>query len=148
MNTHLMYCPSCEGPVIVNLGTFPLNSEPRNKTLHLQCPLCEEEVSVGYVSESYDDTIRREAESVANAARRPSHRNSSPRTSARDSSSSPQPTDHRDEGGGGRGAPRFSNDDRSDSMNPNNPAHQSSGDNRSNQLNPNNSAYHSSRAGR
>jgi hypothetical protein len=36
---------------------------------------------------------------------------------------------------------RSSNDDRSDSMNPNNPAHQDSLDNRSDQLNPNNEEY-------
>ena len=33
------------------------------------------------------------------------------------------------------------NDDRSNSMNPNNPAYQSSADNRSDQLNPNNPEY-------
>ena len=33
------------------------------------------------------------------------------------------------------------NDDRSDSMNPNNPAYEDSMDNRSNQLNPNNPEY-------
>jgi hypothetical protein len=36
---------------------------------------------------------------------------------------------------------RSSNDDRSDSMNPNNPANQDSLDNRSDQLNPNNEKY-------
>ncbi len=36
---------------------------------------------------------------------------------------------------------RSSNDDRSDSMNPNNPAYQDSVDNRSDQLNPNNQEY-------
>ena len=41
--------------------------------------------------------------------------------------------------GGGRG--RSSNDDRSDSMNPNNPAYDASVDNRSDQLNPNNPEY-------
>ncbi|MBN1803500.1 MAG: hypothetical protein JW891_18465 [Candidatus Lokiarchaeota archaeon] len=39
------------------------------------------------------------------------------------------------------GKNRSSNDDRSDSMNPNNPAYQASVDNRSNQLNPNNPEY-------
>lgn len=38
----------------------------------------------------------------------------------------------------GPGGVRTPNDDRSDSLNPNNPAHQASLDNRSNQLNPNN----------
>jgi hypothetical protein len=38
-----------------------------------------------------------------------------------------------------------SNDDRSDSMNPNNDSYQASADNRSDQMNPNNDAYQSSR---
>ncbi|WP_169516989.1 hypothetical protein [Azohydromonas australica] len=37
--------------------------------------------------------------------------------------------------------PRTQNDDRSDSLNPNNDAYQASQDNRSNQLNPNNDLY-------
>jgi hypothetical protein len=39
------------------------------------------------------------------------------------------------------------NDNRSNSLNPNNPAHKAGSDNRSNQKNPNNPAYHSSRGG-
>ena len=39
------------------------------------------------------------------------------------------------------GKQRSSNDDRSDSKNPNNPAHQDSVDNRADQLNPNNPEY-------
>ncbi|MGK0272575.1 MAG: hypothetical protein ACI88H_003247 [Cocleimonas sp.] len=40
---------------------------------------------------------------------------------------------------------KSSNDQRSDSMNPNNPAHQGMHDNRSRQLNPENDTYHKSR---
>lgn len=40
---------------------------------------------------------------------------------------------------------RTSNDDRSDSMNPNNDAYDDSMDNHSNQLNPNNDAYQGQR---
>jgi hypothetical protein len=40
---------------------------------------------------------------------------------------------------------RTPNDDRSDSMNPNNDAYQDSLDNRSDQLNPNNDAYQGTR---
>ena len=40
---------------------------------------------------------------------------------------------------------RSPNDDRSDSMNPNNDDYQASMDNRSDQMNPNNEAYWSSR---
>ena len=39
------------------------------------------------------------------------------------------------------GKNRSANDNRSDSMNPNNPAYQASTDNRSDQLNPNNPEY-------
>ena len=39
------------------------------------------------------------------------------------------------------GKNRSSNDDRSDSMNPNNPAYQAAMDNHANQLNPNNDEY-------
>ncbi len=39
------------------------------------------------------------------------------------------------------GKSRYSNDNRSDSMNPNNPSYQASTDNRSDQLNPNNPEY-------
>jgi hypothetical protein len=44
-------------------------------------------------------------------------------------------------GKGGHGGGRSSNDDRSNSMNPNNSAYQASQDNRSDQLNPNNPEY-------
>ncbi|MHA1929498.1 MAG: hypothetical protein ACTSV2_13060 [Candidatus Thorarchaeota archaeon] len=40
---------------------------------------------------------------------------------------------------------RTPNDDRSDSKNPNNPAHEASEDNRADQLNPDHEAYHASR---
>jgi hypothetical protein len=50
-----------------------------------------------------------------------------------------------DDGGNGSGGGRSPNDDRSDAMNPNNPAYHAAADNRSNQMNPNNPAYHSSR---
>ena len=42
---------------------------------------------------------------------------------------------------GRKGKSYSSNDNRSNSMNPNNPAYQASMDNRSNQLNPNNEEY-------
>jgi hypothetical protein len=44
----------------------------------------------------------------------------------------------------GKSISRSSNDDRSDSMNPNNDAYDDSMDNHSNQLNPNNDAYQGS----
>jgi hypothetical protein len=50
-----------------------------------------------------------------------------------------------DDGGGDWAKGRSPNDDRSDTMNPNNSAYQAAMDNRSDQMNPNNPAYHSSR---
>lgn len=47
--------------------------------------------------------------------------------------------------GGGSGRGRIPNDDRSDSMNPNNPAYWASVENRADQLNPDHDAYWSSR---
>jgi hypothetical protein len=44
-----------------------------------------------------------------------------------------------------KGDRRYPNDQRSDTMNPNNPEHKAALDNRANQLNPKHSAYHSSR---
>jgi hypothetical protein len=41
--------------------------------------------------------------------------------------------------------PPSPNDQRSNALNPNNPAHKEARDNRANQLNPNNPAYESSR---
>ena len=49
-------------------------------------------------------------------------------------------------GGKGGGSKQAANN-RSNSMNPNNPAHRASTNNRSNQMNPNNPAYQSSRQG-
>ena len=63
------------------------------------------------------------------------------RQGARTGSPSGGSDDWDDDGEGGHS----SNDDRSDSMNPNNPAHQAAMDNRNDQMNPNNPAYHSSR---
>ena len=49
-------------------------------------------------------------------------------------------------GGGGKdGGGRSPNDQRSDALNPNNPAYQAAQDNRSDQLNPDNPAYWTSR---
>jgi len=47
----------------------------------------------------------------------------------------------------GRSRSRASNNQRSNSLNPNNPAYCQGQNNRANQLNPNNPAYRSSRSG-
>ena len=57
-------------------------------------------------------------------------------------SPAPEPSDT-STSSGHRGSP--ANDDRSNTLNPNNPAHRAAHDNRANQLNPNSEAYRSSR---
>ena len=64
---------------------------------------------------------------------------------AKSSHQSPAANANEDDGYTGDDAGRSPNDDRSDSMNPNNDDYQASMDNRSDQMNPNNDAYWSSR---
>ncbi len=59
-------------------------------------------------------------------------------------SSALNPVDTSSGGGPGHGG-SSANDDRSNTLNPNNPAHKAASDNRANQLNPNRQAYRSSR---
>ena len=62
----------------------------------------------------------------------------------RETSSAPNPVDTPSGGGPGLGS-SSANDDRSNTLNPNNAAHGAAHDNRANQLNPNSRAYRSSR---
>ncbi len=59
-------------------------------------------------------------------------------------SPTPEPVDTSSGGGPGHGG-NAANDDRWNTLNPNNPAHRAAHDNRANQLNPNSPAYQSSR---
>ncbi len=59
-------------------------------------------------------------------------------------SPAPEPVDTSSGGGPGHGG-NPANDNRSNTLNPNNPAHRAAGNNRANQLNPNSQAYRSSR---
>ena len=153
MDIHHMSCPACKGPLLVRLGSFPLNSAPGNKKLHLKCPLCGNGFHVGYVSEPYEKTVEWEAVEAAKATKdlsdsvaatqqtassNPGH---SVTGSASEAASQEAPSeDSWDDDVDHEGAGRSSNDDRSDSMNPNNEAYQAAMDNRSNQMNPNNPA--------
>ena len=80
-------------------------------------PHCEEQILIGYVSEYRLVT--------------------SP-------APDPEPIDTSSGGGPGHGG-SSANDNRSNTLNPNNPAHRAAHDNRANQLNTNSQAYRSSR---
>ena len=60
-------------------------------------------------------------------------------------SPAPEPVDTSSAGGRPGHGGSSANDDRSNTLNPNNPAHRAAQNNRANQLNPNSQAYRSSR---
>ncbi len=123
MNFMQMQCPNCDGVILTTLGSFPFGSAHDRDKFEATCPHCSDNFPLGYVSKY--KKIEEEAEVTSN-----------------------QPSD--DASGGEYGldrshSPTTSNDQRSNSMNPNNSAFQAANDNRSNQMNPNNVAYRSSR---
>ena len=112
-------CPSCGGKVLFQWGSLPANSAQHGDKFETECPHCDEQILIGYVSE-----YRRVTSPAPN----------------------PEPVDTSTSSGGWPGGGGSSgNDDRSNSLNPNNPAHKAARDNRANQLDPNSRAYRSSR---
>ena len=138
MNTHLVMCPGCSGSVIINLNSFPI-SQSNSQKLHIKCPLCCGGFYVGYVVESYEKTVERE----------PQDTGATHNTPAATAATPPPPSAAvlAPSGGGSGGLPtnpNAANDQRSNSMKPNNSANRAAGNNRDNQMNPNNPAYRSS----
>ena len=114
---NLESCPSCGGMLLFASGSFPASSARHGDKVETECPHCEERILIGYVSEYRLVT-----------------------------SPAPEPVDTSTSSGGGPGHGGSSaNDDRSNALNPNNPAHRTARDNRANQRNPNSRAYRSSR---
>ena len=62
MNIISTTCASCSGTLIIRLDSFPINSWTGNQKLHLKCPLCGQAAYAGYVVETYEETVAREAE--------------------------------------------------------------------------------------
>ena len=119
MNRNLESCPSCGGVLLFQWGSLPANSANHGDKFETECPHCEEKILIGYVTE-YE------------------------RVTSPDPHPGPIDTSSSSGGGPGHGG-SAANDDRSNTLNPNNPAHRAGQDNRANQLNPNSQAYRSSR---
>jgi len=123
MSIFQLQCPYCDGEILANLGSMLTDSAHSGDKFKVTCPHCSNNFPLGYVSKY--KKIEEEAEVT-----------------------STQPSDEASGDGYGLGqspSPTTSNDQRSNSMNPNNPEFQAANDNRSNQMNPNNAAYRSSR---
>ena len=119
MNMRLESCPSCGGMPFFALESFPASAARHGDKVETECPHCEEQILVGYVSEYRLVTSRVPA---------------------------PPPSDRSTSSGGGLGhGGNAANDNRSNTLNPNNAAHGAARTNRANQLNPNSRAYRSSR---
>jgi len=108
MNMGLESCPSCGGRLLFHWGSFPGGSAKQGDKFETECPHCEEQILIGYVSE---------------------YRLVTP------PALDPEPVDTSTSSGGGPGQRGSSaNDDRSNTLNPNNPAHRAARDNRANQM--------------
>lgn len=118
-----LQCPNCDGEILANLGSMLADSAHSEDKFKVTCPHCSDNFPLGYVSKY--KKIEEEAEVTS--------------------------TEPCAEASGGEygldqsPSHTTSNDQRSNSMNPNNPTFQAASDNRSNQMNPNNAAYRSSR---
>ncbi len=116
MDMNLESCPSCGGMLFFASGSFPASSAHHGDKVETECPLCEEQIVIGYVSEYRWVT-----------------------------SPAPEPGGASTSSGGAGNGGSAANANRSNTLNPNNPAHRAAHDNRANQLNPNSRAYRSSR---
>ena len=115
MSMRLESCPSCGGKVLFYLGPLPTSRAHQGDRFERECRRCGEKVRI-----------------VSNE----------PRVS----SPAREPSDTSTSSGGGLGhVGNSANDNRSNTLNPNNPAYRAARDNRANQLNPNSRAYRSSR---
>jgi len=119
MNMRLESCPSCGGMLVLYGGSFPASSAHHGDKVETECPHCEQQILIGFVSEYRLVT--------------------SP-------APGPEPIDTSTSSGGGPAhGGNSANDNRSKTLNPNNAAHGAARDNRANQLNPKSRAYRSSR---
>ena len=106
------------------MSQFPQGCAHDGDKYQASCPIYDSEFLVGYISEF------KKVEPIGEPV---------------DVGEDGQPADGSYGSGGGLSTGPSPNDQRSDALNPNNPAHDAAADNRSNQMNPNNPAFGSSR---
>ena len=123
MNMIHLTCPECSGNVLFSMNSFPYSSARDGDIYQVRCPICGSEFPIGYIAEF------KKAEPIGKTSGSIEVQNTSAGY-----------------GFVGKLKPGPSpNDQRSDTLNSNNPARSAAANNRSNQMNPNNPAYRSSR---
>ena len=134
-------CSSCKGVLFLAL-TLTRASNQDGQRFEVTCPLCAAEFPIGWVTEFRIKPSEPSSVPSTEVQKSPGDITSlaPPAKGVEAETITVAMTEDDDLASG-----RSPNDDRSDALNPNNPAHQAAGDNRSNQLNPNNPAYDSSR---
>ena len=124
MNMIHLTCPECSGNVLFSTNSFPYSSAHDGDIYQVRCPICGSEFPIGYVSEFK----KVEPTSETSDSMEVQHTMSDGYSFVGKSKPGPSP-----------------NDQRSNTLNSNNPARSAAANNRSNQMNPNNPAYRSSR---
>ena len=134
-------CPSCQRILFLAL-TLTRATNQDGQRFEVTCPLCSSEFPIGWITDFRIKTPEPSLVLSPEVQEAPVEVTSlsSPAKGFEETERSSDDDGNHEWAGG-----RSPNDDRSDSMNPNNPANQAATDNRSNQLNSNNPAYHSSR---
>lgn len=130
--------PSYHLTLEIKLQSLGVKPTPPIRFVELQEPLVPGPKSRG----ANHQLLRESAVRVTQAPKKAAH------TDIREGAETPErvgDTGITEDDGSDEGTGRSTNDDRSDSMNPNNDAHQAAMDNHANQLNPDHSAYWSSR---
>ena len=115
MSMRLESCPSCGGKVLFYLGPPPKGQADQGDRFENECRRCGKKVRLSPSITGVTSPVSEPGDTSASSG-----------------------------GGPGLGG-SAANDDRSNTLNPNNPANKAARDNRANQLNPNSRAYRSSR---
>ena len=124
MSSLHMVCPECSGNLLVQTGTLPLGTAHDGDSYQVFCPPCGSEFPIGYIAEFKKVEPTGETSDSIEVQ----HTMSDGYGFVGRSTLGPSP-----------------NDQRSNPLNPKIPSHGAAVNNRSNQMNPNNPAYRSSR---
>ena len=125
-------CPACQRTLMVDTVSLNISSKRENQKFGIQCPFCQHVFAFALVAEPYKGPIPEETSDGPVQLGKPAVTGVATRAS---DTAAFNPATRRNQ----------SSIQRSNVLNPNNPAHRAATNNRSNQMNPNNPARRSSR---